>query len=532
MSENTQQDVSDQGEQSGESVSTSRESTGSSGVAGFSKQVILYSIVTGIVLGITSITVGLTSIQPSQVIQSAGQALLLSFLIGGTIVGIITHYLLQQRVTAAREANTELETELDSLFKQLEIPKVNESPEKRVQYLRQCAEDDELKLVSPNHTETNKPTENTVSDAVEELGLGKIPPEETAAYDVVDELQEFDSDEPTPLLEALSELSEEAETTVENTELVQDYEKVRDAFDTYEPKSLTISSNPNDGDFKTALETLNQLKDNIEVSKIEKPPTNIRPHLVKFIEEILNTVSSFETVHHQSSKSEDEVDLQAASAVQNDSSVTIPPNSVASDLINNLQYAQDGQKLQNTLQTVVVQLNAHQNVENAVGDSAVLHRDLEDLQRDVEALQGPVAGIFETHVNQLEELLDRSSNQDLVQRFTVQEDIEMLQNLASSMKDQYTSQAGSVNEHVESLEEDLNTFVREYTNSRGREHYNHGIPNRFLSIAEDLHSLANESVGHSDDRAEAYADAGERVLDGVRDLYQEPEYSMVIDPTT
>lgn len=484
--------------------------------------VVRYGLVTVTLLGTTLITIGATSVQFGQVIQSAGPIIVLSALFGGAIAWMITDYRLSQRINAAQNESSELLAELENLFGQLDLSIEGSSPEKRVRYLVQCAEANELKAVSHDRTATEETPDETVREAVQEIDLGSVPDKNTAAYDVIQELQSFDPDEPGPLIEALNDLKEDAE-------IVQDCTAIEDALNSFNQDAVALSKNPTNSEFRTAKQSLNQLKEDISTPISQRPPTNVRPHLKDLIDNAIQTIENFQKTRQKSKDSSDKVDLQAASAVQDNAAITLSPNSTAYMLINDLQHSQDDKTLQNTLETVVDQLNSYETVKDSVDDTETLHRELDDLQRDITALSGPAAKIFDSHLNRIEDLLERTSNPDLVQRFTIQEDIATLQDLASSFEEQYVSQDGSARDQVESLESDIDAFVREYTNNRERSHYNHGIPNRFLSIAEDFHSLAAESVGHSDDRAEAYADAGERLLDGIRDIYKNPEYSMVID---
>lgn len=509
-------------------------------IIGYLLTVVLISVPIGVVIWMVGTQV--LDMHPLKAIQEAvgvPGVLLMGGLLGTSLAGGITYHLQFRKLRRVREERDTIDEAIDQLSQETSIAVHIDSPRNKLEEHVNAARSDELIIrdeinhsVSANQDEPDWSSDTRdapgVSGIVNTIPTEKYPPEETTAAALVQELEAFDSGSSGSLRDALIDLGNEAADYRDTQEEVNQMCKTFGSVD----GTIVIPKDPEPDDFRAGADALSSVHDELDFSQANRPDTDLRVRLRDFVDAYVRTVRNFQSYYDRMEASPSSIDLEAASQLDRAPTVNLPPNSTARRLISDLQDREDDRAMQQTLEVTVEELNAYRSVREYIEDQRTLERDVESLKDSVEDVRGPVADVFSDRVEEIDQLLSRlsGSQMDDVQQISLQERINLLEDIVSAVSELGRYQDSEVAKRVDNLRIEIDYFTNQYTNNSSWAHYNHGVPNLFLGLVEDFHSMAAGAAGMNDERARAFVDAGEEALDQIEELYQNPKFNTLLDP--
>lgn len=494
----------------------------------------LLFLVVAAILGSIVLAVGVGQ-NPIQWLADLGglSALFFATLGTGIAVGGVTVGTYRKRtLTDYRTQLKKLEPQVNNLAETTEIGTEPDSIKGTLDQLIDAAERGTLSTVSasqepePDYQENVNTTDSTQEITINEVVEGMLSqrlPKDTAAKDVIDEIRDFDPHNPGSLKQAIEEMKY----------LSEDIRLIRDLLAVNE-EDLAVSSDPNTAEFKRSINALNEIHEKLNTSvPADRPPTIVRVQTKKFVRSYMDTVSHFQSHYDRTTTEDKAINLHAAQNIEADPAVNLPTGSTSERLIENLQTGEDDMALQQTLEEVISELNAYHTVEGALDSEEQLQADIHSFRESVTDLHGPVIDVLSQKTDAVEQLLSRTSvsQMDEAQRITIQERINVLQDIAADLHRSGQYDRGKIDQRLSELDASIESFISRYIDNRDWSHFNHGIPNHYLRLTEEFQDLAIEAASYEDERARAYIEAAERTLALTEELYQKPKFTSLLDPT-
>lgn len=213
-----------------------------------------------------------------------------------------------------------------------------------------------------------------------------------------------------------------------------------------------------------------------------------------------------------------------------------PESATATELLDGLSSPNQVGDLSETLMSAVKLIDEGATNRGAVGD---IDRDnltelLDQVESRLAELDGPVADELGRRTSELRRILDNADSTNTVGPYAVKQELRFYQRrlLESLENDSDITDVGSpadvdVTDKLDSVADIKSGIESRYIN--GRPDHNHSIPIHFLSLAEDLHSDAEDlaSLGKGQ-QAIGLLDAAETVLNHIEQLYERNEYSVLL----
>ena len=475
--------------------------------------------------------VALNGTDPSAYLDSTSDLLavgLIGILSGVGLTGVLLeHSIKKSRRNHEQEIST-IEYKIDRLATVRSIGDEVSATGNKLDRLISAAENGEIDDDSTEHREitgrdgSQKPSHHSISAVLKQMGSRRLPPEETPARELIDQIQTYEPDDSGSLKDAVEELKDQAED-------IQLLEETLASAN----KDVSVSRDPSGHQFTTSLEALDTAYDSLDTSHGDRAPTLAREHTKNFVKSHKTTVKNFQSYFDRHQTDDSTIDLQAASQIEADSTVNLVPRSTAKYLIDDLQNQKDGDQVKRRLRQAIDEMNSYRSVRSSLDTEEELRRELDTLSESANNLRGPVANILQQKVDAVEQLFARTSleQMDDVQRIALQERISVLTDVVAELNQIGRYQDGALSEELESLDREINNFISRYIDSQEWNHYNHSISNQYVSLAQEFHEDASEAANRNEARARAFVEAGQRTLKLTEQLYQKPKFTSLLDPT-
>lgn len=485
---------------------------------------LVVSVVTPVVL------VVLNGTDPSAYLDSSSDLLAAGLI--GILSGVgLTGVLLERSKKKSRRSHQQkigaIEQRIDRLATVTSIGDEPSATYNKLDRLISAAKNGELGNDSTEHRDTGpdgnpQPTHHSISAVLKQMVAHRLPPEETPARALIDQIQTYEPGDRGALKDAVEELKDQAED-------VQLLEETLASAN----KGVSVSRDPSEQEFTTSLDALDATYKSLDTSPGDRAPALARERTKNFVKSHITTVKNFQSYFDRQQTDDSAIDLQAASQIEADSTVNLVPGSTAKYLIDDLQNREDGDRVKRRLRQAIDEMNSYRSVRSSLDTEEELRRELDTLSESANNLRGPVADILQQKVDDVEQLFASTSleQMDDIHRIALQERISVLTDIVAELNQIGRYQDGALSEELESLDREINNFISRYIDSQEWNHYNHSISNQYVSLAQEFHEDASEAAGRNETRARAFVEAGQRTLKLTEQLYQKPKFTSLLDPT-
>lgn len=447
--------------------------------------------------------------------------------VGGTLLGSsLTGIWLRNTHQRSKEKIDNIESKIDQLAAITSTGNRVDATHKKLDLLISAAKNGDLGGKSRSGTVkkdgSSKNKDYSISTVLRQMGSHRLPPEGTPARELISQIQTYKPKNRGSLKDTVEALKDQAED-------IQLLEETLSSTN----GNISPSRDPKNNEFTKSLEALDTAYNSLNTSPSDRAPTLVREHCKNLIKHHKATVQNFQSYFDRQQTDESTINLQAASQIESDSTVNLPPRSTAKNLIDDLQNQEDGNQVKHRLRQAVDKMNSYRSVRSSLETKEELRSELNSLSESTHTLQGPVADILQQEINAVEQLFSRASldQMDDVQRISLQERISVLTDIVAEMNQIRRYQDEPLSEDLESLKDEIDGFISRYIDNREWNHYNHSISNQYVSLAQTFHENASEAAGQDDTRAKAFIEAGQQTLDITEQLYQKPKFTSLLDPT-
>lgn len=378
-----------------------------------------------------------------------------------------------------------------------------------------------------------------VTSAAESLRQ-RLSPRSSTAQELLRVLSDTGSDE-SDVEEALENAVERLDATARVVDAISEVDETSER----ELKTAKRTLSQHDDAVSNAIESL--LDGTLEQRSTAQQCERERDHLRRAVDTICQTAEDAGTVSFQStadatkraSKLADSVDdgeialvksgVEIGSLVDTVERSARPETRQSHQLLEALRNpdATDAAEiLTSTVETVddAVELQA------ALGDieSRDVRRRLESLDRELRGENGDVYRHLADRIREFETILDRDDSIDDVRLYAIYQectfyDRTLLPRLSRSLTPDQTTDVGQLRATVEDR---IQTIENEYISVRAD--HNHTIPRHFLSLVKDVAENAQRVENDRPEHAIGLLTAADELLDGVEQLYERNEYSVML----
>lgn len=447
-------------------------------------------------------------------------------LFGVSLTGVWLERSKKKSLQDCRQEIKKIESGIDRLAAVTSTGDEAEATDNKLELLISAAEDGDLgedpeRNQGPEVTDgDSKQKSHSIRTVLNQMSSQRLPPEDTPARNLISQIQAYK--DPGSLKDAVEDLKDQS----------QDFQLLKETFDSTNEK-ISVSRDPSTNEFTASLEALETAYNSLDTQPGDRAPTLAREHTKNFVKSHKKTVKNFQSYFDRHQTDDSAINLKAASQIEADSTVNLPPGSTAKRLIADLQNQEDGSQIEDRLRQAIDEMNSYRSVQSSLDTEEELRRELDSLSESTDSLQGPVADILQQKVDAVEQLFSRASlsQMDDVQRISLQERINVLADIVAELDQISQYQNSTLSEELESLDQEIEDFLSRYIDSREWNHYNHSISNQYVSLAQQFHANASEAAGRDDTRARAFVEAGQRTLELTEQLYQKPKFTSLLDPT-